>query len=251
MKPTERFSDRVENYTKYRPHYPEEIIPFLKSETGLLPSSIIADIGSGTGISAELFLKNGNTVYGIEPNKEMREAAEKLLRPYLQFHSAAAVAEATTLQDDSIDYIVAAQAFHWFDPEKARVEFTRILRNNGWVILLWNERQLDATPFLIAYEKLLHEFGTDYSAVSEYSKRDTIPILFQENGFLLEEFTHRQSFDYQGLEGRLLSSSYTPAAGNPKFELMLSALRTIFDEHNSNGKVDLLYTTKIYYGHLK
>jgi SAM-dependent methyltransferase len=249
MNSLERFSNRVENYIKYRPHYPEEIIPFLSKEIGLLSSSVIADIGSGTGISSELFLKNGNAVYGIEPNTEMREAAEQLLQQYFRFHSIAAVAEATTLQDHSIDFIIAGQAFHWFDPEKSRIEFSRILKNNGWVVLIWNERQLESSPFLVAYEKLLLEYGTDYSLVSEYRMRDNIKILFQKD-YRLGEFTNSQTFDYNGLEGRLLSSSYTPPSGSPKFHPMRSKLLEIFDEHNVNGEVKMLYNTEVYYGRL-
>jgi len=250
MKPTERFSDRVENYVKYRPHYPPEIIPFLKKEIGLMPSSIIADIGSGTGISSELLLRNGNTVYGIEPNKEMREAGEELLRDYPKFHSITGTAENTTLPDAGIDLIVAGQAFHWFDVAKARIEFKRILKPGGWVVLIWNERLLDTTPFLISYEHLLHSFGTDYAEVQHKNVKGDIGTLFTEKGYRLEHFPNSQSCDFGGLQGRLLSSSYIPTPDSPKYRPMIEDLQKIFDENEKEGEVEILYMTEVYYGQI-
>ena len=151
MKVTERFSNRVENYVKYRPNYPKKIISFLEKEIGLSSSSIIADIGSGTGISSEMFLKNGNIVYGVEPNKEMREAAERLLAEHPNFKSINGTAEDTTLAANSIDILSAGQAFHWFDVIKTEIEFKRILKNGGWVVLVWNERETNSSLFLKAY----------------------------------------------------------------------------------------------------
>ena len=165
--PTARFSDRVENYVKFRPGYPAELVTTLQSVVGLNPDSIVADIGSGTGILSELFLKNGNPVLGVEPNLEMREAAESLLAPYPRFMSIGSTAEATGLAPGSVDLIVAGQAFHWFDQTSTKAEFQRILRpEGGWVALIWNERQTDASPFLAAYEALLKTHGTDYEEVN-------------------------------------------------------------------------------------
>jgi ubiquinone/menaquinone biosynthesis C-methylase UbiE len=144
---TTRFSDRVENYIKYRPHYPPEVIDYLQSQNVLADSSVIADIGSGTGISTEMFLNNGNTVYGVEPNKEMREAAERLLKDYKNFVSVNGTAEETTLKNKSIDIVTAGQAFHWFDIPKSKAEFKRILKDTGYVVLMWNNKQL-SSPLL-------------------------------------------------------------------------------------------------------
>src|SRR5262245_64642768 len=152
---TQRFSSLVENYIKYRPGYPNEVIETLRSECGLTSGSIIADVGSGTGILTEMFLRIGNTVYGIEPNREMREAAERLLKDYPRFRSVASRAEETTLDDASVDFITAGQAFHWFDREKTREEFARILRPRGWVALIWNERVTTAERFFIAFAQML------------------------------------------------------------------------------------------------
>ena len=250
MKVTERFSDRVENYVKYRPHYPNEIIPFLENEIGLSPSSIIADIGSGTGISSELFLKNGNTVYGIEPNKEMREAGERLLSEYPNFHSINSTAEATTLPDHSIDCITSLQAFHWFNVESSGKEFSRILKRDGWVVLIWNDRELDTSAFLIAYEKLLNTFGTDYPVVPDNDIADNVTQLFIKRGHRIAEFRNTQSFDYEGLKGRLLSSSYTPTPADPKYQPMLTELQKNFDEYQQDNSVIFEYKTRVYYGQL-
>src|SRR6266436_1072421 len=160
-----RFSSKVEDYVKYRPGYPREVIALLTAKCALSPDSIVGDVGSGTGIVYELFLRHGNMVYGIEPNKEMRAAAEQLLGDYEKFRSIDGKAEATTLAADSVDFVTAGQAFHWFDQQQTRREFSGILKPEGWAVLIWNERRLDSTPFLCAYEDLLLEFGTDYEQV--------------------------------------------------------------------------------------
>src|SRR5689334_18081902 len=170
---TRRFSSRVENYVKYRPSYPPQVVELLANECGLTqvgaeridpqppapgsqpPASLIADIGAGTGLLAELFLKRGYRVLGIEPNREMREARARLLAGYPHYTAIDGTAEASTLDDHSVDLITAGQAFHWFDRERARAEFARILRPSGWVALVWNERRIDSTPFLADYERLL------------------------------------------------------------------------------------------------
>ena len=162
---TKRFSNRVADYVRYRPDYPRGILAILEAETGLSADSRIADVGSGTGISAELFLAHGNVVDAVEPNADMRAAAEATLAQYPRFHSVVGTAEATTLADNSVDYVVAAQAFHWLDAQATRREFARILRADGWVVLIWNTRRVDATPFLRAYEVLLQKFATDYRQV--------------------------------------------------------------------------------------
>src|SRR5215469_5965610 len=132
MDSTKRFSNRVENYTKYRPSYPkEEMLVLLSGECGLTSASVIADVGSGTGIMTRIFLENGNQVFAVEPNPEMRHAAEQVLAAYPRFVSVPATAEATTLPAETADFVVAAQAFHWFDRERVRREFVRILKPGG------------------------------------------------------------------------------------------------------------------------
>src|SRR5262245_3317818 len=192
---TQRFSSRVENYIKYRTGYPNEVMETLRNECGLTSDSIIADVGSGTGILTEMFLRNGNLVYGIEPNREMRESAERLLKDYPRFRSIAARAEETTLDDASVDFVTAGQAFYWFDREKTSREFARVLKPRGWVALIWNERVTTTTPFLVAYEQLLKDYSTDYEQVDHRRiDEDVIRDSFGSDDFRLKQFINVQVF---------------------------------------------------------
>lgn len=246
----ERFSNRVENYVKYRPGYPPEVLEIFRNEMNLTEDSVIADIGSGTGISAKVFLENGNKVFGVEPNAAMRDAAETFLSDFPKFESIDGTAENTTLGDDSVDFITAAQAFHWFDPAKTRAEFSRILRAEGFVVLIWNERLLDANDFLRAYEKILIKYGTDYENV----RHDNVDINklneFFQNEFSRRTFQNVQTLDFEGLKGRLMSSSYMPTETDERFAPMIIELKTLFDKYAENGKIELLYDTNIFYTQL-
>jgi SAM-dependent methyltransferase len=246
-----RFSDRVADYVRYRPGYPDELLGTLQRVAGLTPSSVVADIGSGTGISANLFLQLGCEVFAVEPNREMRLAAEERFRGAPQFHSIDATAEATTLADSSIDLIAAGQAFHWFDPEATRREWLRILNPTCQVALFWNNRRTDSTPFLVAYEKLLHEFGTDYTEVN-HTRIDHAALVgfFGDETFQTFRFPYLQSFDFDGLKGRLLSSSYAPGMGHPRHEPMLQELWRIFEAYADNGRVSFDYDTELSVGSL-
>ncbi len=249
--PTRRFSSRVTNYVKYRPSYPAAILDLLAAECGLTPDSIVADVGSGTGLLAELFLKAGNRVLGIEPNREMREAGEQLLRNYDRFVSIAATAEATTLPAHSVDFITAGQAFHWFDRERVGVEFARILKPQGWLVLVWNERRIDTTPFLRAYEQLLRTYSTEYTQVDHKQvDLNIIQTAFPTVAFQTRSFANHQRFDLEGVKGRLLSSSYAPEAGHPNHAPMLAELAAIFEAHQRNGEIIFEYDTRVYYGQL-
>jgi len=250
MKTVERFSNRVENYVKYRPNYPGEVLQLFLDEMNLRKDSVVADIGAGTGISARLFLENGNQVFGVEPNEAMRKAAEEFLKDFSNFISINGTAENTSLEKRSVDFIVAAQAVHWFDKMKTREEFKRILKADGFVVLMWNERQLEATAFLKDYENLLIEFGTDYEAVRhENITKETLQDFFQTD-FRQAIFQNSQTVDFDGLRGRMLSSSYIPSAENPRFAEMLKNLESLFAEHAKNGKIDILYDTNVFYGQI-
>jgi SAM-dependent methyltransferase len=245
-----RFTTRAENYAKFRPTYPPLILDLLKADCGLTEASLVADVGSGTGILSEMFLRNGNTVFGVEPNAQMRSSAEKLLSDYLQFKSIDGAAEATTLDFHSIDFVTAAQAFHWFDRTRARVEFRRILKPDGWVALIWNERRLDSTPFLRSYEQLLLQFGTDYQKVRHENVTVQVPEFFAPQGYRLESFENIQTFDFEGLMGRVLSASYTPEPDHPSFEPMIASLLEVFEKHQHRGTIAFEYDTRVYYGRL-
>jgi SAM-dependent methyltransferase len=249
--PTSRFSDRVENYVRYRPGYPAAALDILRNECGLTPEHAIADIASGTGIWSGLLLGNGNFVFGVEPNPQMREAGERLLAAFPNFISVAGKAEATTLEDGSVDFVTAAQAAHWFDRAAARREFVRILKPGGWLILLWNERLTGASAFLRAYEQLLLAYGTDYEEVRHQRTSEAVNEFFDPARYQERSFPMRQPFDYGGLEGRLLSSSYAPGPGHPRHAPMLRELRRIFEENADGGRITFEYTTRVYFGRLK
>ena len=250
--PTSRFSSRVADYVKYRPGYPAAVLRLLEEECGLTPTSVVADVGSGTGLLSELFLKNGNRVYGVEPNREMREAGERMLAPYANFVSVDGRAEATTLDEGSVDFVTAGQAFHWFEPAAARREFARILRGGGWVVLVWNDRRTAGTPFLEEYERLLLEYGTDYAAVSaKYMEESALSTLFgapEVNAPRTATFDNEQVFDFDGLRGRLTSSSYAPQPGHSRFDPMIRALEDLFRRHERDGRVVVTYDAKVFYG---
>ncbi|MEO7996251.1 MAG: class I SAM-dependent methyltransferase [Gemmatimonadaceae bacterium] len=249
-KSTERFTSRVANYVRYRPHYPISIIRCLESECALTPNSIVADVGSGTGILSELFLANGNQVFGVEPNGAMREAAEQLLASQSNFASSDGTAEATGLPNASVDFVIAGQAFHWFDAQGAHKEFARILKPTGSVVLVWNERSASATPFDAAYEKLLETFAVGYAIVNHRSiDADTLREFFTK-GLTVRTFDNKQQFDFDGLKGRLLSSSYAPETGHPQHDAMIRELRALFDAYETNGQVTIHYDTNVYFGHL-
>jgi SAM-dependent methyltransferase len=248
--PTQRFSSRVENYARYRPDYPTAVLELLKEECGLTSDAIIADVASGTGIFTRMLLENGNHVFGVEPNAEMRTAGERLLSGYPRFTSVEGMAEATTLADHSVDFVTAAQAAHWFDRERARREFVRILRPGGWTVLLWNERRTDSTRFLREYEQLLLTYGTDYQEVRHERTTQDIEAFFAPSPFQVRRFDHRQVFDRAGLEGRLLSSSYTPQPEDRTYESMLRELQRVFEAHQVDGRVSFEYETQVYFGKL-
>jgi SAM-dependent methyltransferase len=249
--PTQRFSNRVENYVKYRPGYPAEIVAILAREHGLAPESAVADVGCGTGFFAKLFLAHGCVVLGVEPNREMREAGERILASFPRFVSVDGSAEATTLPDASVDFVVAGQAFHWFDRARTRVEFGRILRPGGRVVLTWNDRKLEASPFLEGYERLLRTYGTDYAAVTQAECDDDVV-----RGFYLDPdlrsyvLPNEQLFDREGLRGRLLSSSYVPEPGHPNHSPLLAELDSLFTATQKDGVVAFAYDTRVYCGRL-
>lgn len=248
---TERFSDRVDDYVRYRPRYPVAVLDILRQETGLTSASTIADIGSGTGFSAELFLSNGNEVFGVEPNPAMRAAAEQLLAKESRFVSVEGTAETTNLPGASFDYVTAGQAFHWFDVDGSKREFHRILRPAGWVVLLWNTRQLDSTPFLRAYEELSREFGTDYQAVKHNNLQSALfERFFTPQPYVKRTTPSEQRFDLAGLIGRLMSSSYAPKPGHPHHEAMMKKLEEIFHANAQGGEVAFEYDTEVYFGRL-
>jgi SAM-dependent methyltransferase len=246
-----RFSNRALDYAKYRPHYSPEVVRALQRACRLEPEQVIADIGCGPGLLAEVVLQNGNRVMGVEPNREMREAGEQYLARFANFTMIDGSAEQTTLVHASVDFVMAGQAFHWFRPEPTRAEFARILRPGGWTVLIWHDRDTQATPFLRAYDDFLQLHGTDYQRVNHktVASADVITRFFAPNSVEFISQQTQQHFDFDGLRGRLLSSSYVPKEGAAA-EVMLQKLPELFAKFEKQGQVVVEYETKIYYGHL-
>ncbi len=249
---TKRFSSRVENYIRFRPGYPPQVVEVLKAECGLTRESIIADVGSGTGFLSRIFLKNGNRVFGIEPNPEMRAAGERLLAEFRGFTSVNGTAEDTGLGERSVDFVTAGQAAHWFDRERANREFARILKPGGWAVLVWNDRDVESTALGREYEQLLRKYGIDYEQVHRVGCETVkeIAAFFAPAEVRTKSFPNQQGFDYAGLKGRVLSASYMPQEGHPGYGPMIEELRRTFGAHQRDGRVFLEYETRMYYAQL-
>jgi SAM-dependent methyltransferase len=245
---TRRFSSRVADYVKYRPGYPPQLVGVCRDEMGLTPASVVADVGAGTGIATELFLKSGNTVFAVEPNVDMRRTAEQRLEPrYPNFRSVDGRAEATRLPDGCADFVVAAQAYHWFDRAAAAVEFRRILRRGGHVVIVFNDRKKTRSPFLAGYDALLRELGTDYKQVSKTTTNlDDLGGVFGAP-FRRVAFPNEQRFDFDGLRGRAMSASYVPQPEHPAHRPFMTRLRELFDAHQREGTVLFEYETEVFF----
>lgn len=250
--PTKRFSKTVENYLAYRPGYPSEIIDYMNDELGFHSDAVVADIGSGTGKLTTLFTKNGNPTFAVEPNEAMRSPAELLFKEYHNFKSIDGTAERTTLSDYSIDFIIAGQAFHWFDHQKTKTEFRRVLKDDGMVLLVWNKRMDDKSAFMKAYNDYLIDWATDYEETSlRKIDHNALSDFYSPNEFERKDFYHFQSFDFEGLKGRYLSCSYAFDSEHPKHEEAINVLSSIFERFQESGIVKMWYRTEVYYGTIK
>jgi ubiquinone/menaquinone biosynthesis C-methylase UbiE len=244
INPTNRFSNRVDNYIKYRPSYPKEVVSFLEDELGLKKEDRVADIGSGTGLFAELLLEKGYKVVCIEPNAEMRKAAEAKLGKYEGFSSRDHQAEQTGLRTHSVNLITVATAFHWMEPVATKKEFNRILKPDGHIVLAWNIRKTDS-PFLKSYHELkqLYSLEPPRNNVDE----EAIRVFFEPEKLNVQSFSNVQKLDFDGLKGQLLSSSYIPLPGHQSYDTMISSLVQLFVAYSENGFVKMEYETKLYW----
>lgn len=247
--PIEIFSSRVQNYLRFRPGYPYGIIDLLRSECRLSNLSIVADIGSGTGLLSEVFLRNGNIVYGVEPNLEMRSAAEKYLIQYPKFTSTGGRAEATGLQKHSLDLITVGQAFHWFDTEPAKTEFNRILKPGGWVTIIYNMLKVN-TSFLEALARFNQNFLDDKGPNHVWP--DIYTPFFGKDGFTEVVIDgENQIVDFQGLLGRVSSRANSPQEEDSGYQEMVDALLAIYVDHQQGGKIKLDYLVQVVYGKIE
>jgi SAM-dependent methyltransferase len=248
LNPKQRFSNRAADYALYRPGYPMALLDLLRAECGLHSESIIADVASGTGLLSQLFLENGNRVFGIEPNQEMREAGERFLREHGNFTSVNGSAEATTLVDNSVDFVTVGQAFHWFDPSAAHREFARILKPSGWVVIVWNDRRTAKAPLTQEFENLLERFGIDYKHVKDtYPQIDRIHRFF-DDALVQRDLPNHHILDWEGFQGLLRSSSFMPTEGHSDFAAMMKELERIFSIYQQDGRVRMEYFARTFFG---
>ena len=239
LDPTKRFSNRVKNYVKYRPSYPTAVYTCLQEECGLRDTAVIADIGSGTGLFSELFLKQGNIVNGVEPNQGMREAGDTYLKDYVNFKSIIGTAENTTLANNSVDFVVAGQAAHWFDLPVARKEFERILKPGGGIALCWNRLDVEGSPFMAAYEVMYQKFSMP--PLTPQNKRLNLVEILLGKAYKRRKFPNPKKVDYESLKGGILSSSVMPLDD----EALIPAIQALFDQFAEDGQVEILNITHL------
>ncbi|MFI5158272.1 MAG: class I SAM-dependent methyltransferase [Sphingobacteriales bacterium] len=247
--PTKRFSDRVDNYVKYRPSYPPEVLDYLETACDLNTAAVIADVGAGTGIFTKLLVDKGYKVFAVEPNQPMLNAAIEQLSGKQNFTPVDGTAGGTTLPDHSIDMIICAQAFHWFSNDSTRMEFNRILKSGGKTALIWNNRATNADPFSVEYDALLRNDSVDYNKVNHQNIKDLdFKVFFKDGKYEVKKFPNAQVFNEEGLIGRAFSSSYVPPQGTDEGNKFLKLLRELFAKYNDNGKITFHYQTEIYLG---
>jgi SAM-dependent methyltransferase len=253
---TERFSNRADAYVRGRPSYPQQLVDHLQQVGALKRGQLIVDLGVGTGLSAEPFLRSGYSVIGVEPNEAMRLTGDQQLAAYAAkggtYRSVAGTAEATTLPDDIADLVIAGQAFHWFNVERAAIEARRILRPGGWAALIWNDRQSTGSAFLAGYEALLRTHGVDYANTGHrHIDEKGIAQFFAPAQALVVTFDNPRELELEDLLALAGSASYLPAPGDSRHAAMLSALNALFDAHEQNGSVQMMYQTRMHYARLK
>lgn len=245
-----RFTGLSEIYSKYRPSYPSEMMDYLySSEIGMTSSSIVADIGAGTGKLSKLLLLRGSFVYCVEPNDDMRTAGEIELKDFDNFKYLKCSAENTSLLSGSVDFVTAAQSFHWFDREAFKIECRRILGKNGLVVLIWNSRQAK-NPAVLENDEICRKHCPEYSLKKE-TMRGGVPEDFI--GFFRGEFDYRVfanniSYNLDAFIGRSLSSSYSPKKDMPSYDHFIADLTEFFGRHEKNGIFDFPQVTQIYIG---
>lgn len=251
-RPAHRFSKRVDAYLRYRPRYAAELLGWLRDAIGFASTWDVADVGSGTGFFASLMLTNGNRVYGVEPNDQMRAAAERAFANETRFVSIRGTAEATTLGDASVDLVTAAQAFHWFEPAPTRLEWKRILRPDGWALIVFNSRRIDASPFMRAYDDFLHTHAVDYTGVDHRRVLDGSVQEFLGDRRERREWRHAFALhhDFDAMRGLSTSASYVPAADHPSHAAFMEGLQGLFDAHAIDGRVEFLYETEAFVGRM-
>jgi SAM-dependent methyltransferase len=246
--PTERFTGRADHYARHRPRYPAALLEVLAAEAVLAPLDVVADVGAGTGILAELLLRHGNAVVAVEPNASMRAGLVPLQRAWPSLRVTGGSAEATQLPDACVDVVMAGQAFHWFDPVRSKREFARILRPGGRIALVWNVRDRTSTPFLRGYESMLDRHAAEYARLKPGPiNLPALQEFFAPGGFEARSLPHHTSYDLPGLQGLLRSTSYAPQPGEPAHDAMLVELGRLFAANANDGTVTMQYQTLLFF----
>jgi ubiquinone/menaquinone biosynthesis C-methylase UbiE len=245
---TQRFTGRAESYSKYRPSYPIQILDIFEKEAKFDSTKVVADIGSGTGILSRLFLENGNKVFGVEPNDDMRRLAELNLEEFQKFESIKGTAENTGLEDESVDLIAVAQALHWFDPEKSWREFRRIAKHGCYLCVLYNDRKKDDPSGIThEYEEIIQKYARNKPKL-ERIEDDILSQFFKEWSFKKFSLPNKQILEFEGFLGRVSSASYMPRPSDLEFSAVERELKDVFDKHHKDSKITLSYDTNIFLG---
>jgi len=245
------FNGKASIYSRYRPDYPKDLLKMLEKETGFNRNWIVADIGSGTGIMSRLFLENGNHVYCIEPNDDMRSESIKLTSSFLKCKVLKGTAENTGLDTDSIDIIVAGQSFHWFDPVAAKKEMTRVLKPGGFAALIWNNRSERENSLSKEYDYICSKYSHNYQGTGNSRIESDTFITFFHNGFKKFETPNYQKLNLDGILGRYFSTSYALQPQDPEYGDAVESLKKLFRKFEKNGYATMEYETQIFLGQLK
>jgi ubiquinone/menaquinone biosynthesis C-methylase UbiE len=247
---TRRFTGRASFYSTSRPTYPHQILDILKSEIGFDQTKVVADIGSGTGLLSELFLTNGNRVIGVEPNDDMRNSAEKNLSKFPKFLSVRGTAERTSLESASVDLVSVGQALHWFDGEAASKEFSRILKSNAHVCIVYNDRT-NEDSFMKEYDQIVRKYARDRANVPKIDDA-YLSGLFRNGKYSRYSLSHEQFLDFEGLLGRMSSASYMPGPSDEEqFAVLREDVVRVFKTYEKLSKIRMLYDTTVFLGKLR
>lgn len=244
------FTGKMDDYSRYRPGYPQGIIQLLEKHASLTKDSVVADIGSGTGILSALFLHYGNMVFSVEPNRDMTARARRDLSGFPGFHPVDGTAENTGIEDGLIDIIVAGQSFHWFNREKAATEFRRILKPGGNIALIWNDRIPESTGMNADYERICKAFSPRYHGSGSSSVGEPAISEFFNGNYSIFILENAQSLDLEGIKGRYFSASYAIGKGDPDYDRLNHAFEDAFEKNRVGNTVQLRYETRIYLGKL-
>jgi ubiquinone/menaquinone biosynthesis C-methylase UbiE len=243
------YDNRVEYYLKYRPGYPDQYVSDLIKLKILQKSDVIVDMGCGTGLLAEIFLRNRNKVIGIEPNLEMRQAAENYLKKYLpiSFKCLNGKAESSTLDPISVNHIVCGESFHWFETHSAIKEFQRILIPNGYLMIFsnWEYKNTDfAKQFNLIIQK--HQFESNVKPPPKIEWNQ----IFHNGKYEKIQYPMRKEMNFEQILGYALSLSRTPLPGDKAYEFFKNELKNAFNRFEKNTKILFEFKTKLKFGKL-